>query len=314
MWTPAFDLLLWAAIASATFLLLWPAIWERGPIDTLTRMIEFVRFTGAQPDEVGSFFAGQVSGDPGPLYYPVATLYRLSLLVTVGLVALAIVARRLEHSELARVGWLLVYIFGFGLMMTLGAKKFDRYLLPIFPGLVALAAVGIVTACQALARRLDSSESWLAGNRAWGLPLAVCAGVALAAWPLASTYPYPLAYYNPLLGGGGTAQRMVMVGNGEGLDQAAQWLREQPDAASLEIAAHSWDILAGLVPSGGERLTEGVPNSADYIVTYGRRIQMRRWGGALDRYLAANPPVHVVRINGIEYVHIHPGPTRGRRP
>ena len=104
-----------------------------------------------------------------------------------------------------------------------------------------------------------------------------------------------------------------LVGNGEGLDQAAAWLRALPDAADIKIAAHSWDILAALVPSDGEALREGVPDDADYIVTYGRRIQMRRWGPSLERYLAANPPVHTVQINGIEYAHIHPGPKRGRR-
>ena len=56
------------------------------------------------------------------------------------------------------------------------------------------------------------------------------------------------------------------------------------------------------------------PDDADYIVTYGRRIQMHRWGPSLERYFAANPPVYTVWINGIEYVHIHPGPRRGRAP
>ena len=39
---------------------------------------------------------------------------------------------------------------------------------------------------------------------------------------------------------------------------------------------------------------------------------MHRWGPSLERYLAANPPVYTVWINGIEYVHIHPGPKPGR--
>jgi hypothetical protein len=80
------------------------------------------------------------------------------------------------------------------------------------------------------------------------------------------------------------------------------------------VAAHSWDILAGLVSADGEPLRDGIPDDADYIVTYGRRIQMHRWGPSLERYLQENPPVHTVRINGIEYVHIHPGPHRGHTP
>jgi hypothetical protein len=200
-----------------------------------------------------------------------------------------------------RVGWLLVFVAGFGLMMTLGPKKFDRYLLPIVPALVILASLGW---WLVLARvRLPIWRYALAGALA-----------VVPAYPLISTYPYPLSYYNPLLGGGPAAQRAVMVGNGEGLDQAARWLAARPNPSELRVAAHSWDILAGLVSADGEPLRDGIPDDADYIVTYGRRIQMHRWGPSLERYLQENPPVYTVRINGIEYVHIHPGPHRGRTP
>jgi hypothetical protein len=184
-------------------------------------------------------------------------------------------------------------------MMTLGPKKFDRYLLPILPALVVLASLGWWLLLQRVRQPIGRL----------GLSVGL---VTLAILPLVLTYPYPLSYYNPLLGGGPAAQRAVMIGNGEGLDQAARWLAAQPNAPELRVAAHSWDILAGLVLVDGEPLRDGIPDDADYIVTYGRRIQMHRWGPSLERYLAANPPVYTVRINGIEYVHIHPGPRQGQ--
>ncbi len=46
---------------------------------------------------------------------------------------------------------------------------------------------------------------------------------------LAWYHPYYLSYYNPLLGGGAVAQRTLLIGWGEGMDQAGAWLREQPD-------------------------------------------------------------------------------------
>jgi hypothetical protein len=292
---------IWGGVAVLTFFALWPALWVLGPAEVLSRIIAFTKETGSQPDEVGSFFLGQAGADPGPFYYPVSTLFRLSPFATVGLLLAALFVRRLSRAARLRAGWLVVFVLGFGLMMTLGAKKFDRYLLPAVPTLVVLASLGW----------------WLLFTRV-RQPLVgvVCAaGLALLlVYPLASTYPYPLAFYNPLLGGGPAAARSVMIGNGEGLDQAARWLAAQPDAASLRVSAHSWDILAGLVPADGEPLREGVPDDADYIVTYGRRIQMHRWGPSLDRYFAANPPVYIVTINGIEYVHVHPGPHRGRAP
>lgn len=293
------DLLLWGAVALVTFVALWPALWVLGPGEVLARIVDFTRETGGQPDEVGSFFLGQVGADPGPLYYLVSTLFRLSPFATVGLALAA--ALVWKSPARARAGWLLVFALGFSLMMTLGPKKFDRYLLPAFPVLVILASLG----WWQLAARVSRP----AARIGLGAALAV-----LLVMPLASVYPYALSYYNPLLGGGAVAQRSVMIGNGEGLDQAAAWLNTQPDAAQLRVAAHSWDILAGLVVVDGEPLRDGVPDDADYIVTYGRRIQMHRWGPSLERYLAANPPAYVVRINGIEYVQIHPGPKRGQQP
>lgn len=292
---PLLDLLVWGVVALLTFFLCWPALWVLGPAEVLARIVQFTRETGGQPDEVGSFFLGQVGADPGPFYYPVSTLFRLSVFATVGLVLAAALIWRAPFATRLRAGWLLVFVLAFSLMMTLGPKKFDRYLLPIFPALVLLASLG----WWLLLGRLRAHVPRLALGTALAL---------LLVYPLASVYPYPLSYYSPLLGGGAVAQRAVMIGNGEGLDQAATWLAAQPDAANLKVAAHSWDIMAGLVPMDGEPLRDGIPDDADYIVTYGRRIQMHRWGASLERYFAANPPVHIVRINGIEYVHIYAGP------
>jgi hypothetical protein len=298
---PLIDLAVWGAVAVVTVFALWPALWVLGPAEVLSRIVAFTRETGGQPDEVGSFFFGQVGADPGPFYYPVSTLFRLSPYATLGLALLAGLVWRQPLDIRARAGWLLLFALGFGLMMTLGAKKFDRYLLPVLPALVVLASLGW----------------WLMVSRIQQVSLRAVAGVGLTALiglPLLMTYPYPLSYYNPLLGGGPAAQRSVMIGNGEGLDQAARWLSAQPNSSELRVSAHSWDILAGLVSADGEPLRDGIPDDADYIVTYGRRIQMHRWGPSLERYLAANPPVFIVWINGIEYVHIHPGPHRGQQP
>jgi hypothetical protein len=295
--TPVVDLLVWGGVALLTCVALWPAVWALGPAEVLARIVAFTRETGGQPDEVGSFFFGQVGADPGPLYYPVSTLFRLSPFATLGLVLTAALIWRTPRAIRGRAGWLLLFAVGFGLMMSLGAKKFDRYLLPVVPALVILASLG----WWLLLSHIRQPAAGAA---------AAAALVAVIGLPLVTTSPYPLSYYNPVLGGGPAAQHAVMIGNGEGLDQAARWLAAQPHAAELRVAAHSWDILAGLVPVDGEPLREGVPDDADYIVTYGRRIQMHRWGPSLERYFAAHPPVYTVWINGIEYVRIHPGPRR----
>jgi hypothetical protein len=132
--------------------------------------------------------------------------------------------------------------------------------------------------------------------------------VALAIWPAAATYPYYLSYYNPLLGGGPAAQRTVMVGNGEGLDQVADWLNSRPNAADLWVVSHSFDILQALIVGSGEALRDRVPSNADYVVLYRFQIQIGHSPRVLDEYLNRHAPEHVVWINGVEYARIYRGP------
>ncbi len=130
---------------------------------------------------------------------------------------------------------------------------------------------------------------------------------AIALWPAAAGYPYYLAYYNPLLGGGTVAQRMVMVGNGEGLDQVARWLNGQPNAENLWVVSHSFDILQPLIVASGEPLRDRVPSRADYVVLYRFGIQIGHSPRVLAEYLPWEPELSV-RIGGIEYARVYRGP------
>jgi 4-amino-4-deoxy-L-arabinose transferase-like glycosyltransferase len=278
--------------ALGTFVALWPAIWL-SPVEMLGRMFEFLRDTGGEADEVGSFFFGQALGDPGPLYYPVALAFRLSPGIMLGLVGLIFGWQSVRN----RGALILVALFiaGFALMMIVSPKKFDRYLLPIEPILSILAAVGALVMGRVLLKR-----------RSEIVTAAVVIGLQILA--IVSVYPYYLAYYNPIIGGGPGAARAVMVGNGEGLDLAAAWLNARPGAGDLWVAGHSFDIMQGMYVGSGEPLRDRAPSQADYILLYGRRIQMRHWGPSLEAYLSQRQPAHTVTINGIDYVQIYPGP------
>ena len=184
-------LALFGVCALVTFVAVWPAIWL-APVEMIGRMIAFLRETGGEPDEVGSFFFGQALGDPGPLYYPVALAFRLSPGLLVGLLGLVIGWRRVQ--EKGALCLVLLFITGFALMMILSPKKFDRYLLPIEPMLAVMAAVGAVSA----ARSLIWTHSRV-------VAMAIVIGLQFIS--VVSVYPYYLAYYNPLLGGGPRLQR-----------------------------------------------------------------------------------------------------------
>jgi hypothetical protein len=189
------------------------------------------------------------------------------------------------------------YVLGFGLMVTLAQKKFDRYLLPAFPMLDLLAGLGLWLAWRAF--RLRVSE------RSRVLPLlCVLALAVLVVWPTASVFPHYLTYYNPVLGGGPAAARMILVGYGEGLIDAARWFNLRPDAEGLTVAADSHDVFQAAFIGQAVPLSDRPPESAAYVVLYHYQSQIHLWPRVLATYRNREPE-HVIRLNGIEYARIY---------
>jgi hypothetical protein len=288
------DLVIWGLAFSVTFVAGWPAIWVLGPTEVLSRVAAFARDTGGQPHEQGTFFLGSPRADPGPFFYPVAMAFRLAPITLVGLVLLALSWRDLPRLHRRPALALAVYALGFLAMMTLGAKKFDRYLLPDFPALGVLAAVGIGAEIGRLGRRRLARGADPDRRPVLAPAILTLLLVGCAAWPAYSTYPYYLSYYNPLLGGGPAAQRAVLVGNGEGLDQVATWLNARPDAADLWVVSDSFDILQALIVGSGESLRDRVPSNADYVVLYRFQTQINHSPRVLEQYWNGRTPEHVV--------------------
>ncbi|MFN8636383.1 MAG: phospholipid carrier-dependent glycosyltransferase [Chloroflexota bacterium] len=307
------DLAVWGIVFAVTVMALWPAIWVWGPFEIFGRVAEFTRETGGQPHEQGTFFWGRQTADPGPFFYPVALMFRIAPLTLAGVVLVPLRWRRMSAGHRLLVLTLAGYCLGFLLMMTLGAKKLDRYVLPMFPALGVLAAVGLAAGYRWLRAWLGADSTPIATAlvtpRVGAWPAAAGIVVALLAlWPALATYPYFLSYYNPLLGGGPAAVRTVMVGNGEGLDQVARWLNARPNAPDLWVISDSFDILQALIVSSGESLRDRVPSNADYVVLYRFQTQIGHSPRVLDEYLNRRTPELVVTINGVDYARVYRGP------
>jgi hypothetical protein len=131
--------------------------------------------------------------------------------------------------------------------------------------------------------------------------------------PVGGVFPHYLTYYNPLLGGGPAAARAILVGYGEGLVDAAQWLNRKPGAARLTVVSDSQDVLQGAFVGKAVALRDRIPEGADYLLLYHYQTQIRRWPAILDTY-AQRRPNHVVRLSGIDYARIYRlKPSSGRR-
>jgi 4-amino-4-deoxy-L-arabinose transferase-like glycosyltransferase len=290
--------LVWGLPAALAFGALWPSMWVQ-PIATLRLVFSTATGYAGQPHSSDNYFWFAARPDPGVAFYPVALLFRLTSWTTLGsALAIPLAVRRGPHR---RTLWLLWgFVLGYIVLMTLGMKKFDRYILPVFPPLQALAAAGLWAGWDGFLRRI--ARPWVAQHGAPALVGGLLAGGALAILPHA---PHYFAYYNPLLGGAHTADDVLLIGRGEGLDLAADYLNHLPNAANAEVVARSMSTFAPLFVGRTVSPYAYDPARTDYIVFYVNEIQRGHMPELLERYYGVVEPLHVVRLHGIDYVYIY---------
>lgn len=286
----------WLGVALVVVATLWPALWVV-PDEALHSYTQKILWEGNNPYTRAQFFFGQPVTDPGPLFYPVASLFRMTPITLVGLVALPLALRH-PHTE-RRTLLVLVAFAGFwALVMTTGGKKFDRYLLPAWPALLILAAAG----WSALLARLPSCAPRHL-KRAAGSGLIGVIGVVLSG-SLVWYHPYYLSYYNPLLGGGKVAQHVLLIGWGEGTNQVGDYLRQQPDLARGHIVATDTRLLEPFVPVPVEHIRNLGKMPISYAVfglpTLQRNVYPEEYAALREQVL----PFHRVTLHGIEYALI----------
>ncbi len=299
----AAPLLAWAAIMLVVYVALWPALWV-APRDTLAEVMDISGDYAEQGHSSPVFYAGRIfNGDPGTWFYPVNYLWRTTPIVLVGLLLVVpALFRRNAATRPRRVLYgvlsLALWAFFFIVAMNLGAKKFDRYILPIFMPLDLVAGIGWAAAVYWLAR---SARPWATRYAAPGLAALALAGQAFSALP---TYPYYITYYNPLMGGAARAPDTMMIGWGEGADEAARYLNTLPDADRLTVASGYTNGPFSYF-FRGKTLPITFWHEADYAIVYAqdwqRQLPSRRAVAHFSRY----EPVHVVQIDGLDYAHIY---------
>lgn len=336
--------LLWCGVALFTFVLLFPALWVE-PLFVIWKLFRVARWGVLEPHEIGNFFLGQPVDDPGWLYYPLFTVFKLTpLSLPFFLGSLAILGLlgfktsrgqeaqdRLEVAIMGREGvmprgggsaspqegysslleplsLLWGYIIIYGVMLSLSSKKLIRYFLPAFPAMDILAALTLVAFLAWLRARLARRFHW---------PLKAYVALAgVAVFLLALSWlrlaPYYTAYFNPLLGGARVAPSLFAFGGGEGLDLAAHYLDGKEGAEGLKVA--TWGPSSVALFFRGETMPlqwrgwTQVWTLADYVIFYISQVQ-RGWPDPLVvGFFRSLEPKYVARINGIEYAWVYKTP------
>jgi hypothetical protein len=239
-------LLIWGVSAAVIFFVVYPAMWV-APVKTILRM----RTTAENFSETAhavNFFNGSNDRDPGPLFYPVVLAFRSTPILWLGLIAgiVLIVRAKSEHDKrlrsIAWVYWAFAIVF-IG-VITLGAKKLDRYVLPALEALYIVSALGLAFVIEQLGQHSEQSRVAAESKNArpstslrsvqdakhkWILNGAVAALLIISALQFTSTWPLTLRAYNSLLGGYDVAKTVLPVGGGESAE-VGQALKASPYA------------------------------------------------------------------------------------
>lgn len=303
---------LFGIVILATWALLFPAMW-RIPMEVLDGVLDYT-LVSAQGGYSGPvFFNGMVYplGDLGKasiIFYPLSFLWRSTPLVLAGLgFAGWLLLRKIpetRHHD-AIVGLFLFALF-FGLLMSLGVKKFDRYLLPAHGPLILIAGWGWSRIAEAWQKKSPKQPDWAANG-----VLALVLGLQFAsAWTSA---PYFLSYYNPSMGGNAKAPETMMVGWGEGLDKAASYLNMQPGIGDAKVASwysSSFNLLFAH-DAAHILIVDALPDDElqallgmDYLVVYIHQWQRGTPANLLE-ILSREEPVFIAGMDGLEYARVY---------
>jgi 4-amino-4-deoxy-L-arabinose transferase-like glycosyltransferase len=309
-------LLVWGLIALVAVALIWPAMWG-DPVGTLGNIFNYmVGAAGGETGGVEYLKAYQTKASYTQLhldFYPLTYLWRTTPVTLIGL-SLGAVALFLPHKPLTnivkdkRIIWgLLIFILVFTVIMSFGTRKFDRYLLPVYPILDMFAMLGWIVFANWLVEKFSTLKKihfnyWI-----------VIAVLVIQLAGTLKTSPFYITYFNPLLGGIQKATDVLLVGWGEGISEAAIYLKEVPDIRKKQIL--SWYPLVfnwySLSLGYQAQFTEFDPNMGeqdyknfDYIIVYINQIQ-RNYPESLLEYIEGQTPIHTISIDGVDFVHIY---------
>ena len=187
----------------------------------------------------------------------------------------------------------LLWIIGFVVGISLAAKKFDRYALPVFPLLILLSCLGWIW----FINRSSSKKVW------WALLLVATLGNALY------FQPNPLSAYNFLVGGPRVAQNVMTIGWGEAISLGTTWLEANYSTVDSKGVG---TIAQAIVPFyAGEPLpaTDEFYPQADYIIWTKNDQQLT---GRERPFLASDAQLlHTIIYGGLTqaWIYHQPNPT-----
>jgi hypothetical protein len=193
-------------------------------------------------------------------------------------------------------------------MMSLGANKSSpHYIMTTMVCLMYIAGIGLAVIIQ-----------WIKGNsifRKIGVTLFLGTLIFFQAYSLVLYFPYYYPYVNPITASINKGVfSPIPSGYGEGLDLAAEYLSQKPDAENLTVMSWYAGIPGYLFPGEVEHIKPRPewPESSvrklqrsEYLVIYHEAQLRRNHPEKLMHDLADVIPEHSISMFGTEYIRIY---------
>jgi 4-amino-4-deoxy-L-arabinose transferase-like glycosyltransferase len=295
-------LFLWGVAAAVIFILLAPSMWVQ-PIGTLQLMSSTAEKFSETAHAV-NFFNGSYDRDPGLLFYPVVLAFRSTPIMWLGLIAgiVLIVRAKSEHDQRLRsIAWAYwVFAIVFLGVITLGAKKLDRYVLPALDALYVVSALGLAFAIESMGMRIHADVA--DKKRQWTLNAVVVVLLGVSALQFIPVWPLTLRAYNPLLGGYAVAKTVLPVGGGESAEvgrtlQASIYAAK--NIAMNDVIGTAPFYSGGLVANNAAGLA-----LADTLLFTAADFQLTP--ETTQKWLGSAAPVLTITVQGQPYAWLYP--------
>ena len=278
-------------------------------VRTVWRVFDGVAWAITTPHNLQHFFLGQVLYDPGWLFYPLVLCINTTPLTLPLVFGGCLFLWRKRHEEgyarQFRIALALVaVVLLFTLCLSLTSKKFSRYLLPAFPILEILAAIGFFECLKWGYSYIDSrlgTEATLQ-KLTFSIVTILCL-LLIQILPVIRLHPYYGTYYN-LCFKLTDIRKIITVGAGAGYDLAAKYLNRKPNAQELRVQTFPQSAQFFIPYFVGQPLWSDADEAIvpDYEVVHLRESQA---GWVPQTGMLNGELEHVITLNGIDYVWIY---------
>jgi hypothetical protein len=280
----------WILASLLTYFILWPAMWV-SPFSVIQKTIGSVLALG------GSFkhlilFLGQItqmSDIPGIIFYLVMLSLKLTP-IEIGFFVISlffIFTKKRFLKEMEYPFLILFFIFIYLTFLSLGTIKYHWYITPIIPLILILSSIGIYYTIEKLFNKKLYKIAFI---------------VAVILFQLFSTisyFPYTSLYHSPLWGTYEHSSKLFTDFGGQGIEQTAVYLNQQPDIKTALVASWYFKILYMWVDNNGNSEDLNSFYKADYVVFPKDQLDHKYRTDVSDLYFNNFKPVYIVEFKGV---------------